>query len=155
MKIRSLFDGSRVPVALDFDGVKSLAHQSFKGEADVNNIMSRYTKTGLLVDPSIPRSRSPQYGDFTSGNDFTSIQRRVAAVNQAFEALDSDIRKMFDNDPSKMLDFISNPANAAEAFKLGLIKDDPQMVLPFSDQPKPASDGSPVDQTVAPHTSAT
>lgn len=45
--------------------VKSRAHQSFRDEANINNIIKRYNKTGVFGQSGNLRSaRSPQFGDF-------------------------------------------------------------------------------------------
>lgn len=122
--IRSQYDGSRVPVLMECSGKagKSRTKQQFAHEADVNNIMARYRRTGLLVDPAaVNQSRVARYGDFSGGVDFQAAQNKIALVRNAFGELPSDIRRLFDNDPAQLLDYISDPANADEAAELGLL----------------------------------
>lgn len=99
---------------------KVRTQQHFKDEADVNVIMRKYAKTGILVDPSQVRSRVPQFGDFTQV-DFHSMQNAIAAAKAAFMLLPSDVRSKFDNDPALAIEFAANPENNAEAVKLGLL----------------------------------
>jgi hypothetical protein len=46
---------------------------------------------------------------------------KVCEAKSAFEDLDSSVRSRFDNDPSKLIDFVTNPDNALEAHDLGLL----------------------------------
>lgn len=100
----------------------SKTKQSFSKEANINNIMARYAKTGVLVDPAtINAGRIPQYGDFTDGAEFLDMQNRIATAHQNFELLPSNIRSMFDNSPEKLLDFVSNEENLEACQELGLV----------------------------------
>lgn len=116
-RIRSAYDGSRVRFPLLCDLAKDRTQQSFKDECDINVLMKRYERTGILP---VGRDVPPQFGDVTS-LDFTESMNQVAAVRGVFSQLDARTRARFENDPSQMLDFLADPANAAEAVKLGLI----------------------------------
>lgn len=94
----------------------SLTKQSFAKEADINTIVGRVIKGGIVPQGD----RKPQYGDFV-GLDYRAMQDRIAQVNQSFAELPSDLRRRFDNDPQALLDFIGNPENEAEAVELGLL----------------------------------
>ena len=41
-------------------------------------------------------------------------------AQQSFESLPSELRGRFENDPAKLIDFLSDERNNAEAVKLGL-----------------------------------
>lgn len=105
------------PPALDFSKTKSRTKQSFRDEANINNIMHKYVKTGIM--PS--GNRKPMYGDFSSGEEFQSIMDRVVAAELDFSALPSDIRDRFGNKATNLLDFLADPANEQEAQELGLL----------------------------------
>jgi phage internal scaffolding protein len=68
------------------------------------------------------RTDQPTYGDFTSSRDLHDCILRVQEAQDEFMLLDAHIRARFDNDPGKLLDFVSNPDNRAEAIELGLMK---------------------------------
>lgn len=139
-KLSKRFDYERpVPLSFEGDSGRSRTKQSFKAEADINNIMLRYQKTGLLVDPStVNTARKPSYGDFSDGSDFQSVVDRITAVRGNFAALPSDIRDMFGNDPSVMLDFMADPENLEDCYELGLI-DRPAAAV----EPPPAPETAP------------
>jgi len=73
-------------------------------------------------------NRQPQFGDFTTGNDFRETLHSVMEAEESFAALSSQVRKRFDNDPSKLMDFLNNEENRKEAIELGLI--DPEAPAP-------------------------
>jgi len=116
--IRSAYDGRRVRQTLYCDPKQDRTQQSFKDECDINVLMKRYEKTGIL--PS-GRDIPPQFADVTA-LDFTESMNRVAMVRGVFSQLDARTRARFENDPSQMLDFLADPANSAEAVKLGLLE---------------------------------
>ena len=119
MAIRSRYsERTRVPTIID---TPSRTHQEFKDECDVNNIVSNYAKTGFLVDPTTPVSRVPQFGDFTAIPSFQEAQNALIEAQDAFDALPSNVRKRFSNNPAELMSFLEDPANAEEAEKLGLV----------------------------------
>lgn len=125
--IRSAYDRSRVRVGVVCLASEDRTQQSFRDECDINFLMKRYEKTGIL--PSA-RDSVPQFADVT-GMDFMASMQQVAEVSGAFSMLDARTRARFENDPSRMLDFLADPANMDEAIKLGLVA-----------KPKGEADGS-------------
>jgi len=97
--------------------------QSFKAECDINNIMAKYAKTGILEHA---RNVQGAYGDFSDVPDFQEARNRLIAAEQAFMALPAKIRKEFDNEPANLVAFIDNDDNYDEAVKLGLIPPKPK-----------------------------
>lgn len=99
--------------------------QSFKDDADINCIIARYENTGVLVDPTVPVSRVPQFGDFSDMPTFQEAQNVIVAATNAFSALSSKIRERFGNDPAAYFDFVRNLKEGSdeyvEAINLGII----------------------------------
>lgn len=114
-RVRTAY-GPRQRVQLRCSGV-GRTKQSFKAECDINVIMSRYLKTGVLEHV---RQGVARYGD-VSGADFQEAQNFVAGAISMFHDLPSHIRTMFENQPALFFDFMENPANAAKARELGLV----------------------------------
>jgi len=94
-----------------------LAKQEPRAEADINNIVARYFKTGYLPE----NNKSPKFGDFT-GPGFQEMRNAIAEIDMQFMMLPAKIRKMFRNDPYQVIRFVEDPKNAQEAAKLGLIQ---------------------------------
>ena len=118
-KITIRSDGSR-SVSVVFDEKDELARsrtkQSFTKECDINNIMARYRKTGLM--PQMPGR--PLYGDFSGAVDFEATVQRIQVAQEAFDRLPVDVRKRFNNDVAQCLEWVANEANYEEAISLKL-----------------------------------
>ena len=97
----------------------SLTEQHHLNDVNINSIISRYDRTGVLGDPFRQYS-SGVFADISDVKDFHSIQTQLCAAKESFDALPSSLRKRFDNDPLKMVEFLQNSDNDAEAIKLGL-----------------------------------
>jgi len=93
--------------------------QSFKAQCNVNTIVDKARRTGLV---SHLNSKTPVYMDVTQVPDFQTAYAIVQEAQDAFDALDARVRRRFDNDPGKMVEFLSDVRNNAEAAELGLIK---------------------------------
>lgn len=103
----------------------SMTVQSFKDDADINCIIARYQNTGILVDPTVPVSRTPQFGDFSDMPSFQEAQNVIVAATNAFYALSSKVRERFGNNPAAYFDFVRNLKEGSdeyvEAINLGII----------------------------------
>lgn len=104
----------------------SLAQQHFKDEADINEIVRRFGLTGEMpANPHLPVS-----GDFTAVTDYQTALNAVMAAQEGFMALPPDLRSRFYNDPQKLLVFLEDPSNHAEAVRLGLVNPPPAPPAP-------------------------
>lgn len=135
---------SRYSVTGEKPGIKfdqpSQTLQSFKDDADINCIIARYENTGVLVDPTVPVSRTPQFGDFSDMPTYQEAQNVIVAATNAFNALSSKIRERFGNDPAAYFQFVQSLKKGSddyvEAINLGIID------KPVNDSPE-VSSGSP------------
>lgn len=108
--------GPRVDTSKD----DPITQQSGREDADINVIVER-AKRGAV--PPVGRNLAPMYGDFTEvPTDLRDCLNMVKLANDLFMSLDPVVRRRFDNDPAKMLDFLNDPSNREEAVKLGLVK---------------------------------
>jgi len=99
----------------------SLTKQEFKKEADINYIMSRWTKTGSLVDPlTINLSRTPRFGDVSNVPSYMDMQNHIIGTQAIFDSLPAWLRKRFNNNPAEFYEFYMNDINNEEAIYLGL-----------------------------------
>lgn len=96
----------------------SLTHQSFLEECDFNNVLQKWQKSGLIthINPN-----TPIYADVSQFGDYQSSLELIRSAQAQFDALPSSVRDRFDNDPSKLIAFLNDPDNRAEAEKLGLL----------------------------------
>lgn len=119
IRINSYWSHKEV-AGLNFCESESRTKQEFAKEADINNIMAQYVKTGVL-----PASeREPQYGDFLNATDYREALEAVLAAEEDFSQLPSDVRERFENDPAQLLEFVENEDNYEEALELGLLAED-------------------------------
>ncbi|QXP08556.1 MAG: internal scaffolding protein [Arizlama microvirus] len=101
---------------------RSRALQSGKDEADINKIMDRYEKTGVLGTPLDDVSeRIPKFGDFTNIGDYHAVLSRITDLQRNFMMLPAKVRAKFDNDPAKCIEFINDEKNYKECVELGII----------------------------------
>lgn len=98
----------------------SLTQQHDEPEANINNIVRRFTQTGELPVRALP----PMQGDFSNAPDMQTALNLMVAAKDAFMQQPADVRARFDNDPARYVDFCSNPDNAPELEKLGLLSED-------------------------------
>jgi len=143
MRARSKFS-PRNPVVSDTSVLPDRAKQSMKDQCDINFIMSRYLRSGNIDWAS---KHQGSYGDIEP-LDFHEAMGIVAKAKEMFADLPSAVRKRFSNEPRSFLEFLHDPANQAEARKLGLAaREAPQ--APSSPggagggSPPPASGSSP------------
>ena len=104
---------------IDF-GKKSRTKQAHAKEADINYIMRKYLKTGLIEHS---RKHQPDYG-FATSEDFHTSMNIITKANSMFEELPSQIRAKFENKPEQFLDFVNNEKNVPEMVELGLAQFD-------------------------------
>lgn len=124
---------------------KSLTEQSHRDRVNINKIVAKARKG---IPPRVQEGPG-LYGDFTSGMSFHEMQNRVADARGDFMALPSEVRKRFENDPGKLLDFIADPNNRQEAMELGLLPKPPEKVLAVGEPIEPSPEKNVADPTIA------
>jgi phage internal scaffolding protein len=114
-----------------FDG-PGRTKQEFKDESDINNIMARYMRTGLIDNVT---QKLPQFAD-VDGSTFHDAMMIVAESKTLFQELPSHIRTEFDNDPGQFLDFVHNPENRSQMAEWGLLAPDADLGTPTINAPQ-------------------
>lgn len=107
---------------------KSKAVQSDMDAADINKIMARFEKNGVLID-SLGIERQPTYGDFSELTDYHTMLSGVKNAERVFGTLPAKVRNRFNNDPQELIDFLQDSKNDKEAVEIGL-KDPSVLPLP-------------------------
>lgn len=94
-----------------------LCQTQFADDANINTILDKYNRTGEL-----PYGRRPegQFMDLSELPDYREALEVITTANQAFATLPAELRKKLDNDPAKLQDFMSDPANADYLLEKGL-----------------------------------
>jgi len=106
-------------VSIKFKG-SGLTKQEFKDESDINQIMARYMRTGLIDNVT---NKLPQFQDL-DGQTFTDAMQIVAESKSLFADLPSSIRNEFENNPAKFLDFVHDPENRPRMAEMGLLNEE-------------------------------
>lgn len=101
----------------------SLTQQHFAIEANLNTIAKRF---GLDKGPIPAGSFDPALGiDHTNMPDLRQILDYNRDAKNKFAELPQKLRKRFHNDPRELWSFITDPDNAEEALRLGLLVKSP------------------------------
>lgn len=131
-------DHPRVPTPV---GEVSLTRQEFADECDINTIMARYEKTGGQMP--VP-GREPQYLDLTGLPDFQAAMQMMIDADNAFMSLPAGIRRDFDNDPAKFVEFAEDRKNLDQLREWGLAPPEKPKDKPLEVRvvPEPAAPGS-------------
>lgn len=126
----------------------SRAKQNFKAECDINTIMRKFEKTGVIEHV---KQHGARYGDFIdTPQSYQDAVNQVIEAEKMFLSLPAKVRKAFDNDPGELLASVE-AANHGDAdqvdrlSRLGLLK--------TTAQPAPA--GAPQGAVGEPETAPT
>lgn len=138
----------RIDVPTEPGDEPGLTRQEMADECDVNAIMARYEKTGAL-----PGRRDeygdPMYLDMTqTPSDLLEALNLMNAADDAFMRLPASVRKEFDNDPFRFVEFASDPANVKRMREWGLaepekVPDAPMRVEVVNPSPAPGANPRP------------
>ncbi|AXL14655.1 internal scaffolding protein [Microviridae sp.] len=129
MKIRQPYDRDRVPF---FPVGESLTHQSMAPECDINRIMAKWQKTGVIEHANTYQG---QYGDFAETPTYQEAMNVVLESQEMFMTLPSSVRRQFDNDPGQFLAFAVDPSNGEKMIEMGLAT--PSVIDDLDTAPEP------------------
>ena len=104
-------------VSLDFSKTKSKTRQSEAKECDINNIIRKWETSGLVGHVN---TLTPQFLDSVGLPDYQTSLDMVIEAQSRFSQLPARVRDRFNNNPAKLLAFLGDPSNTAEAIALGL-----------------------------------
>lgn len=96
---------------------KSMTKQSFRDQVNINKILARHRKTGMLDHVN---GKTPFYGDVSGLVSYQDSLNVIQQANDLFSGMSSDVRARFKNDPIEMIKFFQDEKNIEEAIKLGM-----------------------------------
>ncbi len=96
---------------------KGGAKQSMKDECDINGIVARYQKTGLL---SHLASGVPAFVDVSELGDYRSVIEQVRSVEAYFAGLPALVRSVFQNDARTFMDYLETRPSDEDLEEIGL-----------------------------------
>lgn len=100
-----------------YAGTVSMTKQSHKDECDINQILAKFQKSGMVTHSN---KNAARYG-FATSLDLRESLEIVKEAQTMFDELPSTIRKKFRNEPAEFLDFVQNPDNLAEMGEMGML----------------------------------
>ena len=107
---------THVHPVIDIDPAEDQTQQHFERETNINSIVSRYQKTGVLPTALI---REVQFGEV--GPDLVQSLNKIKAAKEQFMQLPAKIRDEFGNDPDQFMRFLADPQNFEKAKSLGIV----------------------------------
>jgi len=91
--------------------------QEFADECDINVLMARYEKTGVLNHFS---KSAPNYLDLSNMPDLHEALSIYDRAQAAFMTLPAHVRREFDNDPAKFVEYAQDEKNVDKMREWGL-----------------------------------
>ncbi len=119
MKTFTNLTEQRVRNSISFKESKSMTDQSAKKQTDINSIMANYAKTGLLP---VQQEKVARYIDNTQIMPLEQAHELVRDAMNLFEELPAQIRKLMDNKPENMVNFIKDPENKDILIKYNVLE---------------------------------
>lgn len=116
----------------------SMTRQEFADECDINKLMERYEGAGGLPPPP----GTAFYLDAADLPDnYMDVMNIMNDAGNAFMTLPAKVRKEFDNDPTKFVEFALNKDNLAKMREWGLAPEEapppPPQRVEIVNPPKP------------------
>jgi phage internal scaffolding protein len=108
--------------------------QSSAAETNINTIMRKYEKTGIIDHKAKYAGR---YGEAPEKTDFHEAMVLIADANTMFNDLPASIRSDFKNDPGEFLAFVSDDENLDQMVEMGLIDPPPAIADSLDREPAP------------------
>jgi phage internal scaffolding protein len=102
-------------------GSESKVKKSQQEATDINNIVERWLQNGAPPGGLWHNRNQPVYADFSNVQEFNVMLNQVRQAEADFAALPAHIRAQFDNDPAKLVDWLSRLENEEEAQEKGIL----------------------------------
>lgn len=118
----------------------TMTKQALAEELDVNNIIRKYNKTGIMQKA---HDFEGVYGEFDSF-DLREAIEKVKLANELFLEVPSSIRSEFNNDAGAFVDFATNPVNIEQMREWKLAP--PEQSEPPQPPPEPPPEPPPPQQ---------
>lgn len=140
-KWTGFYSPDRIEVAAEIGDEPSRTRQEFAAECDINTIMAKYERTGVINHYN---DGTPQYLDLVdTPSDLMSAMAVLHSAEEAFMRLPASVRKNFDNDVHDFITFAEDKENLEQMREWGLappapLPDAPREVRIVQDDRKPA-----------------
>lgn len=101
----------------------TMTKQAFKDETNINNIMARYIKDGVMDHVN---THQGNYGNFIGYENYHTSLNQILQAEAMFLTIPAKIRALFNNDPATFLAFADNPENQKTMVEIGLALPSPE-----------------------------
>lgn len=121
-----------------YDDTPSLTVQEFAHDCDINNLMAQYERTGVLNHYN---RGTPEYMDLSDVPDLRQALDQLEIAQTAFMRLPAAVRREFDNDAAKFVEFAQDRENLPQMRTWGLaepLPPEPPIVRVRVENPDPA-----------------
>ena len=98
-------------------GTRSRTKQSFMDQTDINLIMKKFGRTGVLEHTT---HKEPQYGDFTMSVDLQEAIELVKTAQEKFMGLPAEVRFAAGNSPVQYSEMLASEEGAMMLQEAGL-----------------------------------
>lgn len=128
------------PVVFECDS-EMITKQSCRDECDINNILSQFSKTGII---SHVNNSTASFVDLPDVSDFQHALAVVTEAEFAFSTLPSKLRERYSNDPALFLEALMDPSQVEFLTEVGVFRRRPDAKSGEPASPPEAVTGSPV-----------
>lgn len=115
-KLYSVANPARIDVGADND-LPSMTRQEFTDECDINRLMAKYESHKFLPNA---KTQEPMYLDFCDMPDLPTAMRAMMDAEEAFMSLPARVRREFDNDAMRFVEYASDAGNSEQLVEWGL-----------------------------------
>lgn len=146
-------NGEYIPNVVYEQITEDMTKQEFKDECDVNRIVARFEKTGLITHLA---KGVPSYADVSQMGNYQEALNTVMAAEDWFMGLPASIRNEWNNDPAQLLDAMHDKDQHPRLIELGILEaaegavSPPVPPAPPADPPAPPAPPEPVPPAPAP-----
>ncbi len=131
-QVRSAYDGSVVSVKAE-QGGPSEVREAFKDEADINNIVARYQKTGQMP----LNADEARFGDVSDFRDYKAALDFVREARDNLRDMPEEARGQYQADPDGFIEALEEATTRDDLVALGIVVD-PEEKPPAKPALKPA-----------------
>lgn len=112
----------------EYNDEPSRTVQEWAADCDINNLMAQYERTGVLNHWN--HGQQGEYLDLSDVPDLRQALEHLDVANQAFMRLPATVRREFDNDPAKFVEFAQDRENLPQMRTWGLAPAEPEPPAP-------------------------
>jgi len=87
-KFKTNYNSYKSTTSINFNNVKPIVQTQFQDESDINNILAKYSRTGVLPN----KDRQAHYLDLSQSIDFAQMQDKILYMNEMFMELPARVR---------------------------------------------------------------